>query len=43
MRVGLHYEPKGNTKMKRFKATIKEKGMDGVIRTQTKRIGRVSN
>ena len=33
MRVGLHYEPKGNTKMKHFKATIKEKGMDGVIRT----------
>ena len=32
MRVGLHYEPKGNTKMKHFKATIKEKGMDGVIR-----------
>ena len=33
MRVGLHYEPQGNTKMKRFKAIIKEKGMDGAIRT----------
>lgn len=33
LRVGLYYEPKGNTKMKHFKATIKEKGMDGVIRT----------
>lgn len=33
LRVGLHYEPKGNTKMKRFKAIIKEKGIDGVIRT----------
>ena len=33
MRVGLHYEPQGNIKMKHFKATIKEKGMDGVIRT----------
>lgn len=33
MRVGLHYEPQGNTQMKHFKATIKEKGMDGVIRT----------
>ena len=29
MRVGLHYEPKGNTKMKHFKATINENGMDG--------------
>ena len=29
MRVGLHYEPQGNTKMKRFKAIINEKGMDG--------------
>lgn len=33
MRVGLYYEPQGNTKMKHFKATIKENGMDGVIRT----------
>ena len=28
MRVGLHYEPQGNTQMKHFKATIKEKGVD---------------
>ena len=28
MRVGLHYEPKGNTKMKHFKATIKENVVD---------------
>ena len=32
MRVGLHYESQGNTKMKHFRATIKEKGKDGVIR-----------
>lgn len=29
LRVGLHYEPQGNTKMKRFKAIINENGMDG--------------
>ena len=29
MRVGLYYEHQGNTKMKRFKAIINEKGMDG--------------
>ena len=33
LRFGLYYEPQGNTQMKHFKATIKEKGVDGVIRT----------
>ena len=28
LRFGMSYEPQGNTKMKHFKATIKEKGMD---------------
>ena len=33
LRFGMSYEPQGNTKMKHFKSTIKENGMDGVIRT----------
>ena len=33
LRFGMSYEPQGNTKMNHFKATIKEKGVDGVIRT----------
>lgn len=32
MRVGLHYEHERIDEMKRFVATIKEKGSDGVVR-----------